>query len=371
MDERERIRSAMDRALSGLREAPRLAERILMDGKETKPMKKKLSLAAAILAAAVLLGMTAALAAGELGLFGLLEGSGHALPEAVQEMVTVPARQQTLPWAHVRLEVLETLRAYDFAQVLLKVTPLSEDMLLVPEAWLDTESMPEADGRQVIVLREHAPTLRSGNGSSAVIGGWRTTFFPQEDGSVQALLFMAHDFDAAQDDLSVFMRFETIPARRTAAGTVLEKGAQEPANITFDLPGPMPDMQQIFTASGAGLPVLIPECGLRIDRVTITGTALYTDISVACTVINEDIYKAPGADGSPRELLVWVLDENGSAFPWGMRAPRDGSAPEADLLCSLSAAPMDAPPEGLRVIVCEAGQAEPVASVYIPLEQTE
>lgn len=371
MDERERIRSAMDRALSGLREAPQLAERILMDGRETKPMKKKLSFAAAILAAAVLLGMTAALAAGELGLFGPLAGSGHALPEAVQELVTAPARQQTLPWAHVRLEVLETLRAYDFAQVLLKVTPLSEDMLLVPETWLDTQSMPEAAGRQVIVLREHAPTLRGGDGSSAVIGGWRTTFFPQEDGSVRALLYMAHDFGAAQDDLSVFMRFETIPARQTAEGTVLEKGAQEPANITFDLPGPMPELPQAFAATGVGLPVLIPGCGLRIDRVTLTGTALYTDISVACSVTDGEACQAPGADGTPEELLVWVLDENGSPFPWGMRAPRDGSTPEADLLCSLSAAPMAAPPEGLRVIVCQAGREEPVASVYIPLEQTE
>lgn len=84
-DIRARLHAAADRGLSGLRDDPTLARRVLAQAKGEKPiMKKKFPVA---LAAAIILisAFTVALAAGALRGFGTINWKGVFLPEEMQE----------------------------------------------------------------------------------------------------------------------------------------------------------------------------------------------------------------------------------------------------------------------------------------------
>lgn len=76
-DEQKEVQRAMNNALSGLREDPWLAQRVLANAKGEEPMAKKLSAATILVIVLILLSVTAALAAG-LGLFGELSRDGES-----------------------------------------------------------------------------------------------------------------------------------------------------------------------------------------------------------------------------------------------------------------------------------------------------
>ena len=76
-EEQKRVQQAMNATLSGLREDPWLARRVLANVKEEEPVRKKLSVSMIIAIALIILSITAAVAAG-LGLFEKLSQNENA-----------------------------------------------------------------------------------------------------------------------------------------------------------------------------------------------------------------------------------------------------------------------------------------------------
>lgn len=87
-EEQRRVQQAMNAALSGLREDPWMAQRVLAASKGELPVKKKLSVSVILMIALLALSMSAALAAG-LGLFGELSGLDPADDGRLQPLDTV------------------------------------------------------------------------------------------------------------------------------------------------------------------------------------------------------------------------------------------------------------------------------------------
>ena len=89
-EEQEKVQKAMNAALSGLREDPFLAGRVLANAKGEKPMKKKLSFSIVTAVVLIVLSISVALAAG-LRLFGELSGTYAGDPRLTAlEQIAVP-----------------------------------------------------------------------------------------------------------------------------------------------------------------------------------------------------------------------------------------------------------------------------------------
>lgn len=361
--ERRIIQSAINHALSGLTGDPLLERRILASEKEQPKMKKRLSLGLILVAAALLVTMTAAVAAERFGLFDLLQDGNVVLAPEAEALFQQPEEQHTLPWEHVSLRVAEFIRNDNTAAILLELTPTDADTLIIPEEWLEAGNIP-ADGRQLIALRTLTPSLRLPGMADAELlpySSWNAV--RTEDSSLQ-LIFQLRSgtlSDAAAEP-SIRLRFETLPVTLTAGGYTLDKSASAPASIAFTLEATEPPPAQ--TRRAAGLPLDIPECGIRIDEATLTTTALLSSAKITCTVMDHAVY-----DNLFQDVLLVCCDENWNILSSGLGGTNtyDTTAADEDAFRRTT---HFAPYTGdtLYIRVYNFVSPTPLAQVVIPLE---
>lgn len=347
MTEQEYVRTAMNRSLSGLTEDPLLAGKILAREKEQTKVKKKATLGLVLAAALVLVTMTAAVAAERLGLFDLLPGMNIRVAPEAASLVTTPEAQHTLAWEHVSLHVTEVIRSDDTAIALLEITPTDDNTLIVPEEWLTQGDLPAA-GKQVIALRTLRPSLRiPGKANAEILYGSTWDAVQAEDGSLQMLFRLA----CPAEDATIRLRFETIPVMQTGVS---------PASIAFTLKAA--DVPAGQTRRAAGLPLEIPEYGVRIDEVTLTTTALRSTAQLTCTVANRAVY-----DTLFEDVFFVCCDENGDFLGAGLGGRNSHAEVDEDTFIRTS---HFAPYTGdtLYIKVYEFGSAAPLAELVVPME---
>lgn len=311
MSEDNCIRHAMNRSLSGLTGDPGLVARIITTEKEPSKMKSKASIGLILIAALLITGMTAALGAGAIGLFDHLLADSVNLPPEAAALITAAPEQQTLDWKHVSLRVTELLCHDNGAAALLEVFPFSDDTLLIPEEWLETGRIPESD-KQIIALRIFTPTLRQPGQSEAYIPlSYQCKASTQDNGSLQLYYRINHGgFITSQNSPTLRLRFETIPVVKENGRYTLDRSRYAPASIAFPLiqaEQPEPTLRH-----ATGLPLELPELGIRLDDIALSTTLLHTSFSFTYTITDRTVY-----DGLTGGVLfrpcneVWNLLSNG------------------------------------------------------------
>lgn len=300
----------MDRSLSGLNGDPCLAARVIAAQKEHPPMKKKAPLGLIIAAVLLMMSMTAAIAAGQLGLFDLLRDRHVYLAPEARSLIVEPAEQHTLDWEHVSLHVSEVLCADGEAAVLVDIEPVSDEYLILPEDWLIANGLPES-GRQIIALRFLSPSLQASGSQQA--GAWWGCTPPtlrQTGNGLQALYNLSlGSFVANTENLSIRLRFESYPVTSPDDLQTQDKRTYAPASISFPLTVTSPQPETIRHASG--MPIELPGAGIRIDDVTLLTTSLRSAARLTITITDQELF------GQITQLFFEPRDEAGSPIGFG------------------------------------------------------
>lgn len=276
--------------------------RIRMAAKEDKPVKKKMSLALALMMTLMLLAGAAV--AAEMGIFDFLNRmmGQEVLPEAeriVQSDVAVAETEYAT--FHVRQA------AYDgqSALIMVEAVPAGDAFLLLeetacPEEDLIAQLIPEMAGSTQTV-GEYAAE----NGLTMIVATMRQSYLADSMEIVdwnEGKLTLMKSFHAESEAFPMTLTFNTFPYERTVSYDEAVSTKQVELNLTTAAPLWQVSSEQSFE---------LPEYGIRIDGVTVTGTALQSYWQVRYTVT--DLEKVQ--DGGFR---VEVLDAQGNALPRGV-----------------------------------------------------
>ncbi len=277
---------------------------------EKRPVKRR-ALWAAALALSMLLGGIA-LAASLPGILDSLERSvgNVAAPEAENMVTAIGAAQET---KHVTFTVTEALYDGYGAYIMVKAEPRDAHTLLLPE----TYELSERAGALIDALSEDRTTTLA---DYARAQGYTTTVsvsaWPREGGECAVVdhwqdntLYIGVMLPASGDELKLYME--------CAAAAYLDERRLESrtADNSARIPVALSSLPVLWTASMAE-PVDYPELGLRVEALTMTGTALSTYVTMRSTVTDTERYQ---------EASVCLLDEEGSELERGMVWPGRGT----------------------------------------------
>ena len=230
-EEQEKVQRAMNTALSGVREDPWLARRVLAQGKGEKPMKKKISVVVLLAAALMMITAVAFAATSWTGIADFLEKIVGGWQVNGDAIVTPVIRSCESKW--LKLSATEAYWAEDGLSIVLKVEAADdrhavvygfEDGLLDEDGersgriWIDGEllSLDEwRQGREVVV-------------SEFVLNqeGWE---WYHRDGEDLFVILNVRHVDAEQARAGMEITLE-------AACENLQTGEAERSPITLSLP---------------------------------------------------------------------------------------------------------------------------------------
>lgn len=272
---------------------------IRLSAKEERPVRMKKFVAIAL--AVVLMLTTTAAVAAELGLFDFLQKTmgQTVLPGANELVQTDVAYGET---EHAAYHVRQAVHDGKSAAIMIDIKPKSENTLLLDETWSPEEDLmawlkPElGDSTQTIaeyaaenVLTIVYATVRQEPfDECSVIDGWNN-----------GTLSLLRSFNAAEDTLPLTFTFTTFP--------YMPDGTYLPSTTTvrFTLNASIPLWQV-----SRDLDLNLPECGLHIDGITVTGTAVQSYYELHYTVT--DVEKAN------RFYTFDILSPTGELLPRGV-----------------------------------------------------
>ena len=253
--------------------------RIRQATKEERPVTSKKFVAIVL---AVVLALTASVGiAAELGMFDFLARKmGQTVLPGANDMIKKDiALAET---EHATYHVSQA--AYDgkSAAIMVDITPKREDILLLDETWSPEEDLmawlkPEMEGSKQTIAEYAAE-----NGMTIVYATVRQE--PMDECAViddwnNGTLSLLRSFNAEEDTLPLTFTFTTFP--------YMPDGTYLPSTTTvqFTLNASAP-LWQVSRA----LDIPLSECGLYIDSITVTGTALQSYYELHYTIT--DVEKA-------------------------------------------------------------------------------
>ena len=273
--------------------------RIRQATKEERPVTSKKFVAIVL---AVMLTLTASVGiAEELGLFDFLARKmGQTVLPGANDMIKADiAIAET---EHAVYHVSQA--AYDgkSVSIMVDITPKSESILLLDETWSPDEDLmawlkPEMEGSKQTIAEYaaengmtivYATVRQSPMDGCAVIDDWNN-----------GTLSLLRSFNAVEDTLPLTFTFTTFP--------YMPDGTYLPSTNTvqFTLKANKP-LWQVSRDLGFAL----PECGLLIDSITVTGTALQSYYELHYTIT--DVEKA-------NQFYVFdILQPSGELLPPGV-----------------------------------------------------
>lgn len=301
MNERDLTR-VLTEHVADVRLPDEAVRRIRMAVKEEKPVKKKMNVALALVMAMLLLAGVA-VAAGTGMLDFLNRRMGQIVLPGAEEIVQndVAVAQTDYATIHVRQA------AYDgqSALIMAEAVPAGDSYLLLdatvcPEEERIARLIPDAQsGEQTIA--EYAAE----NGLSMIVVTMRQSY-PADSMEITdwngGRLTLLQSFNATDDVIPVTLTFSAYPYEQTAQYD--EAVSRAAVDITLTSAAPLWQVSSGETFD-------LPEYGVRIDGVRVTGTVLQSYWEVFYTVTDPDKVQTGG-------FWVDVLGADGNALPRGV-----------------------------------------------------
>ncbi|MDL2318899.1 hypothetical protein LJC74_07500 [Eubacteriales bacterium OttesenSCG-928-A19] len=292
----------------------------LQQREDERPVKK-FSVSLGVVLAIVLIAAIAVAAAAQWGIFDFIDNrhnQGPVLPEAT-ELLQQDIAQEGGVTGMASFELREAVLDGRSLFMVVAVHPLDAETML-----LGTDTMP-SDG-----IINMGPLFA---GETATIADWaerngrtrlvhtniydetgRTDGEPlissldyilEEDGT---LVYMLNGTcETAEPTVAIELVCSTMPWVKDGGEDSLDETRRERASLRFTLDAP-----QITNVATYDTPTVFADCGVRVDRVTLSGTAMSTHAHVEFTVIDADAYAL--TDGG---LWFEFLDGNGERLPSG------------------------------------------------------
>lgn len=275
---------------------------IRMAAKEEKPVKKKMSLAVAMVMVFMLLASAAV--AAEMGIFDFLaQKMGQTVLPGAEEIV-----QSDVGIAETEYATFYVRQAaYDgqSALIMVEVIPAGDAFLLLEETVAPEEDLigwliPEmADSTQTIA--EYAAE----NGLTMIIATMRQSYLADSmemadwnDGNLTLL----KSFNAAEEVIPMTLTFSAFPYEQATSYEKVVSTAKVEINLAATAPLWQVSSEQTFD---------LPEYGIRIDGVRVTGTVLQSYWEASYTVTDLEKVQTGG-------FRVEMLDAQGNALPRGI-----------------------------------------------------
>lgn len=276
--------------------------RIRMAAKEEKPVKKKMNVALALVMTMMLLA-SVAVAAGTGMLDFLSRKMGQTVLPGAEEIVQsdLAVAQTDYAAIHVRQA------AYDGQSVLImaEAVPAGDSYLL-----LEATVCPEEDriARLIPDVQNGDQTIAeyaAENGLTMITVTMRQSY-PADSMEITewngGKLTLMQSFNATEDVIPVTLTFRAFPYEQAASYDEVVSTATVEINLTAAAPLWQISSEQTFD---------LPEYGIRIDGVRITGTVLQSYWEVYYTVTDLEKVQNGG-------FRVEVLDAEGNALPRGI-----------------------------------------------------
>ncbi len=332
--------------------------------KEEKPVKRKMNVALALVLALVMLSATALAAGGVLERIARLKGTDTPVLPGGEALF----QDGSGPWQDGLVTYRVIGSTYDgrAAGVVIEITPRVEDTLILSSTCVALKCWERGSKPCVPPIKP----LPEGELDDPILRYARENGYRQValvDASVNG--FMGGFFYSEWKDNRITM-FYTVPSEAdTISGAYSLRSALYPSSAmehpqwssleeSFTLTAPDP-----LWATDVRLeePLPVPEYGVAIDRVSLTGTQLGVYADVHCTVENRVL--------ASRTLVVGV-DETGEFLGYGLL--ETGSTEVAfDAVTHTypaSLPPMAEMPETLRLKFYDAGGARTPVTVALPLK---
>ncbi len=322
--------------VSGLHLPDDARRRIRLAAREERPMKMKKSIAI-VLVLMLMLSATVAVAA-ELGMFDFLtrKMGQEVLPDADKLVQSEAAYGET---DDVTYTVKQAMYDGKSAALLVEMRAKDDKTFLMGEGWweedpiggylYDTEEEAAAEKRTVA-------QYAADNGYTRMIEacinlpGYAWAGIDDWNNGVLTVLY---SFEAEGDEL-------VLPFEYCQFDRIVGEAKRTPDEITLKAAAPlwMVSSQQVFDAPGFGI---------RVDGITITGTAAQSYWTLTYTVTDVEIACSLGWNAN-------VVDMNREYLPRGVLGTGGGNLPERNgqqLTYSGSFGPMTQPPAQLMILL--------------------
>lgn len=315
---------------------------------EEKPVKK-FSVSFALVMAVLLIAAVAVAAAAQWGVFDFLSGrqnQGPVLPEAAEllqrdipqtggetEQATFTLREAVLDGKALYMVVAITPR--DAKTMLLGVDAMPTDTMinmgpLFAEENIAIEAWTEQNGKTTM-LQTNIYDNAAEEGAMPLVQSM--DYVLEADGT---LVYMLNGtFEPAEASVDIELICSTMPWVKAADGYTMDEAQRERASLTLTL-----NTHAVTNTVVSDTPVVYADCGVRVDRVTLTGTAMSTHARVEFTIVDPEAY-ALTDDG----LWFEFLDADGERLPSGSMGTgsiyeaEDGSLVQEDDLAAMETLP--------------------------------
>jgi len=279
------------------------------------PMKRKpIRAAIAVAAACIILTTTALAVAGRWGVLDFINSRGAvvvlpAASEVIQEDVPQTNAQTDAVAFSVREAVLDEAYTY----IVVEAKPANEKLFLLgadadPDDPVSDMGPLYADTAGTIADYAAANqkemirvSMRGGETEQGTLVIDTLDYLLEEDGT---LVYMVKGtYTGGGDAPAISLACVTYAFR----GETLDLESRRDTTLSFTLDAPA--AQSVMTSTETQV---YADCGVRIDKVTLTGSPMAVYAEIEFTVIDEALYAA--TDGG---LLFEFLDENGERVPDG------------------------------------------------------
>ena len=301
MNERDLTR-VLTEHVADVRLPDEAVRRIRMAAKEEKPVKKKMTLAIALVTVMMLLA-SVAVAAGT-GMLDMLSRTiGHTVLPGAEEIV-----QSDIAFAeteHASFHVRQAAYDGQSALIMAEAVPAGDSYLLLEETVCPEEDriallMPDAENAEQTIAEYAAE-----NDLTMIVVTMRQSY-PADSMEITdwngGRLTLMKSFNATEDEISMTLTFRTFPYEQAANYDEVVSIAQGEISLTAAAPLWLVSSEETFD---------LPEYGVRIDGVRVTGTLLQSYWEVFYTVTDIDKVRNGG-------LRMDILAADGSQLPRGV-----------------------------------------------------
>lgn len=318
---------------------------------EEKPVKK-IHLSVALVLVIILIAAVAVAAVTQWGVLDFVtnRSSGQVLPDApelVQQSIPQQGGHTEAAAFSLREAVFDGKELY----VVIAVKPADDDVLLLGADALPSDPAgnmgPLFEGEQQTIMdwagqNEKNRLLHTNIYDTLQMQGIEGHFGSMDhvleaDGTLVYMLSGA--CETLEESLPVSLICSVTPFADISAGDELDIDSAEETNLSFEL-----RIKQAADAVVSQSPVTFADCGVRVDSLTLSGTAMAVHVRIVFTITDEAAYAKTGDS-----LWFECLDADGNTYPDG---PSGGSvSAEADgtLVQEVTLAAMEKLPERMTL----------------------
>lgn len=306
----------------------------LYQNEEDKPVKK-ISTSLILVMVLLLIVAVAFAAASQWGVLDFMEkrgGTASPVLPAAADLIQQNVQQKGGETDQATFSVREAI--YDGQQLymVIAVTPKADNLLLLGSGVAPSDPM----GRMGPGFEEQSQTIMGYANQQGGLTLLRTHIFDEasamgmegyfnemdsvleEDGTLVYML--RGPYTAQESPLSVKLICLVTPFVDVAVNDVLDIDQEQQAELTFTLQD-----AEVSRTVASREPVEFADCGVRVDRVTLSGTAMSTQVQVEFTVVDEAAFAL--MDGG---LWFEFLDESGNVIPDGVGGGSVGPVPGSE-----------------------------------------